>query len=184
MEQSVLNSTSVLNSVLLVQATSAALLFLVFHYLYAEVRERYFFAWQIGWGLLTVHSLCQLLINHQTGREFFIIMCAKMALALAAMSIYISTRWVQQDFVWHRLDAVLLAGALGWSAATAKLLAGVPRGHLAEFTAIHPVTIFFVVDLGIALVGLADEPVQGIIAERVEMAPRIGDGLQAIDLVI
>ncbi|PYX94373.1 MAG: hypothetical protein DMG67_01685 [Acidobacteria bacterium] len=158
MEQSVLNSTSVLNSVLLVQATSAALLFLVFHYLYAEVRERYFFAWQIGWGLLTVHSLCQLLINHQTGREFFIIMCAKMALALAAMSIYISTRWVQQDFVWHRLDAVLLAGALGWSAATAKLLAGVPRGHLAEFTASHPVTIFFVVDLGIALL-LGHSPV-------------------------
>src|SRR5260370_8317159 len=98
MEQSVLNSTSVLNSVLLAQATSAALLFLVFHYLYAEVRERYFFAWQIGWGLLTVHSLCQLLINHQTGRVFFIIICAKLAPALAALAIYISPRSVHPVF--------------------------------------------------------------------------------------
>ena len=64
---------SVLNSILLVQATSAALLFLVFHYLYAEVRERYFFAWQIAWGLLTVYSLCQLLINYRDARSPFIL---------------------------------------------------------------------------------------------------------------
>ena len=142
---------SVLNSVLLVQATSAFLLFLVFRHLSAEARERYFFAWQIAWGLLSIFGLCQILITNQTGRTFLALGCAKMALALAAISIYVSTRWVRQKFAWRPLDAILLLVAILWSAATAQLLRGVPQGHLAEFTANHPVKVFLVVDLGIAL---------------------------------
>jgi len=142
---------SVLNSVLLVQAASAFLLFLVFRHLSAEARERYFFAWQMAWGLLSVFGLCQLLITNQTGRTLFTVWCAKMALTLAVMGIYVSTRWVRQDFSWRLLDAVLLAVAALWSGATAQLLQGVPQGHLTEFTANHPVKIFLVVDLGIAL---------------------------------
>src|SRR5260370_32958 len=41
---------SALNSILLIQGSSAFLLFLVFRFLYVEGRERYFFACQIAWG--------------------------------------------------------------------------------------------------------------------------------------
>jgi hypothetical protein len=41
-----------------------------------------------------------------------------------------------------------------------------------------------VIDLGIALIGFADEPVQRIIGEGIEIAPRIGDGLEIVHLVI
>jgi len=150
MDQNVLNS-SVLNSILLVQATSALVLFLIFHYLHAEARERYFFAWQIAWGLLTVHSLCQLLIFNESGRTVFAAFCEKMALALAAFCVYVSTRWVRQDFTWRKSDAALLVVALGWAFATAKILANVQLWGLAGFANSHPILIFFEVDVGIAL---------------------------------
>jgi len=138
---------SALNSILLVQGSSAFLLFLVFRFLYVEGRERYFFAWQIAWGLFAVHSLCQLLIGYaRTPLTYF---CAKMTLALMAFCIYVSTRWVREDFTWRRLDAVLLAVGLGWSLDTALMLAGI-QGTFSGFASQHPVKYFFVVDLGIA----------------------------------
>jgi diguanylate cyclase (GGDEF)-like protein len=141
---------SVFNSVLLVQASSAALLFLVFHYLYAEARERYFRAWQISWGLLTVYSLCQLLIDHQNSRGgwvAYVLFLEKIALALVALCIYLSTRWVRQDFVRRKSDYVLLLVAFGWSAATAWSISKVPYGHLTE----HPLLIYLEVDIGVGL---------------------------------
>jgi diguanylate cyclase (GGDEF)-like protein len=138
---------SVLNSILLVQATSAALLFLVFHYLYAEVRERYFFAWQIAWGLLTVYSLCQLLINYRDARSPFILFSEKIALVLVVLCIYFSSRWVRQDFKWRKFDYVLLPVAIVWSLATAWSLYKVPYGHLTEY----PVLVLLEVDVGVGL---------------------------------
>src|SRR5260370_6934755 len=99
---------SALNSILLIQGSSAFLLFLVFRFLYVEGRERYFFAWQIAWGLFAVYSLCQLLIGYQTAWTPLIYFCAKTTLALMAFCIYVSTRWVREDFTWRWLHSVLL----------------------------------------------------------------------------
>lgn len=141
---------SVHNSILLVQGSSALLLFLVFHYLYVEVRERYFFAWQIAWGLLAVHSLCELLTQPQTTWIWPAYFGSKITLAMLAICLYVSTRWIREDFSRRWLDAVLVGVAVVWSVFTMITLAD-QQGRLAEFAGLHPVQYFLVVDEGIAL---------------------------------
>ena len=128
---------SAINSILVVQTMGTLLLFLVFHHLYTEVRHRYFFSWQLVWGLLTIHSLFQFLA--QSERTFWVFWGAKVALALAALCVYVSTRWVHREFAWSKSDLLLLAAALAWSADSARALSGgTSRLHID-------------VDLGIAL---------------------------------
>jgi len=128
---------SAINSILVVQTMGTLLLFLVFHHLHSEVRQRYFFNWQLVWGLFTIHSLFQFMAQREP--TFWVFWGSKFALALVALCIYVSTRWVRRDFAWSKLDLFLLAAVLAWSAFTARALSG------------RLVWLHFDVDLGIAL---------------------------------
>ncbi|HUQ49491.1 MAG TPA: diguanylate cyclase [Terriglobales bacterium] len=112
-----------LRFIVIVPGALALVLFVVFTYLYRQIREPYFRAWQLGWAAYTVSYglLCVYVLGdiRQQFAGVLLLGASKIFYALLVGSILISTRLVSKSykFQWH--DAVINGGLILWVCVTA-----------------------------------------------------------------
>ncbi len=103
--------SSVAVSVLVVPGVVTLILFGVFTYLYAQTRQDYFRAWQLGWAAYTLHYTLRAWEMFRTSTAT-ISLLASLLLVVTAMCIFVSTRLIRERFHLRWYDvAVGAAGA-------------------------------------------------------------------------
>ncbi len=97
--------------IVIVPGIFALLFFFVFSYLYRQVQEPYFRAWELAWGAycLQYALLASTYFGPPSAAAY---VGSKLLFCAMAAAIYISTRLVQEEFRAHWADAVLMAAAL------------------------------------------------------------------------
>ncbi len=124
---------SIAISEVVVPGLVAALLFLLFTYLYEQSRHQYFRAWQLGWAAYTLHyALDAWVALRQPSRlvSFF----SSLLLMAMALCIFVSTRlMMRQKFRVRWYDIVVAVGgvALAWWNLRAQIVGGVFRPEAA-----------------------------------------------------
>ena len=91
--------------VALIPGIVALLVFLLFTYLYAQSRQQYFRAWQIGWGAYCVHYALDFFSPYS--RVVFVV--GSLLLVAMALSIFVSTRLMRERFRLRWYDIALAA---------------------------------------------------------------------------
>ena len=110
----------------LIPSFVAALVFLVFTYLYEQSRHTYFRAWQMAWAAYTLHYALEALgyFNGPSGLLFFL---SSLLLAAMAICIFVSTRLMNEPFhlKWYDIALILTGiGLVAWNV-EAHIIGGV-----------------------------------------------------------
>ncbi|MBZ5566966.1 MAG: diguanylate cyclase [Acidobacteriia bacterium] len=97
--------------IVIIPGIFALLFFLVFSYLYRQVQEPYFRAWQIAWGAycLQYAFLAWTFFGAETQVAYF---ASKLLFCVVAAAIFVSTRLVRENYRPHWSDAALALGAV------------------------------------------------------------------------
>ncbi|HUR36777.1 MAG TPA: diguanylate cyclase [Terriglobales bacterium] len=123
---------SLLRFIVIVPGALALALFIVFTYLYQQIREPYFRAWQWGWAAYFVSYgfLAWYLLRpeHQDFTAVLLLGVSKLLYTGMAMAIYVSTRIVNTRYRYHWTDAAFSGVLALWVVLTvpASIRAGGP----------------------------------------------------------
>ena len=146
------NSTVIASQILpglILPSLIAAILFVVFAYLYRQSRAAYFRAWQLGWACYLFSYL--MLIYYLTGnRGGLVLYCAKALFSLVPLFIFASTRMMKDEFRLRWYDFALMAAALGWAALETQLLISGPGLASTAYLTLGNVRLPLELDFGVA----------------------------------
>src|SRR5215472_13413301 len=127
----------------LIPGIVALLVFLLFTYLYEQSRQQYFRAWQIGWGAYCLHYA----LDFYRGYSSAVLLLGSLLLVAMALSIFVSTRLMQERFRVKWYDIAL--GVIGTILAIWNLRAHYVDGR---FTPGAGVPLHLTLELSLALV--------------------------------
>jgi diguanylate cyclase (GGDEF)-like protein len=109
---------TLLKFIVIVPGALAAVLFVVFTYLYQQIREPYFRAWQWGWAGYAASyiflSFYLLRPEHVDFTAVLLLGASKLFFAAMVMAVFISLRMVNARYRFRWYDAVVAAGMALW----------------------------------------------------------------------
>jgi diguanylate cyclase (GGDEF)-like protein len=148
MDNSTVIASQILPSLIL-PSLIAAVLFVVFAYLYRQSRAAYFRAWQLGWACYLFSYL--MLIYYLTGnRGGLVLYCAKALFSMVPLFIFASTRMMKDEFHLRWYDFALMAAGLGWAALETRLLISRPGIASTAYLTVGQVRLPVDLDFGVA----------------------------------
>jgi diguanylate cyclase (GGDEF)-like protein len=122
---------SVTITLVIIPGIVALLLFLIFTYLYEQSRQSYFRAWQLGWGVYSLHFAIDAWATWG-GPQGFAFLLGSLLLVAMALCIFVSTRLMRERFRVRWYDAVVGAALVGlaiWNYQT-HMVGGIFRSEI------------------------------------------------------
>lgn len=109
---------NLLKFIVIVPGLLALVLFIVFTYLYQQIREPYFRAWQWGWAAYSASygflSWYLLRVEHRDFTAVLLLGGSKLFFAAMALAIFISTRIVNARYKYRWYDSAIGAALALW----------------------------------------------------------------------